>query len=245
MLRQQERRLPSLQALLLASQSGSSASNLQRKDESDSIDSKGSTGCTTTPTSSSPSSSSSSDYASTDGALPPGGSLRPEQVKHCLHHHMLSFTLQEYIQSTCPYTPLLESPEVSSANLGDASQKSAPSTSADRRHSSEDKPSGSKGRGGAERGAGAGRESSSTQQSSLSSTGGPSTDAQTLSSASSSSSSLQKLLLGKRFSACVGACMEVLSLRFGIYQAELLQIVNLGPTKPVEIYAIVEDCVNR
>ncbi|PHJ22598.1 dna-directed rna polymerase iii rpc9 [Cystoisospora suis] len=240
LLRHQERRLPSLQALLLNTPSNSNT-NASSQPKDPQLSSLGETSkAPTGPTTSASSPLTPSHYSSHTSFPSPGGSLRPENIKHYLHQHMLSYTVQEYIQSTCPYLPLLQEPSPSKGR-SETLQKNSPDTTVSRHPSISEE--GVQGGGGGER-----RDSYSNIPShffSSGAVGGGSQDPSSFSSSSSSCGGLQKILLGKRFLTCVGACMEVLSLRFGLYQGELLQIVNLGPTKPVEIYAIVEDCVNR
>ncbi|KEP64363.1 UNVERIFIED_CONTAM: DNA-directed RNA polymerase III RPC9 [Hammondia hammondi] len=219
LLRQQQRRLPSLQSLLLSHSSSSSSSGSSRQHGGESEK-----GAASSPT---------SDSAG-EGAC---GVLRPETVKAYLYHHMLNHTLQEYIHSTCPYLSLLDSSpqERLPAEKGvrDARPRvtfSAPQSRGSHRQDEKATPVGPSHNAPATEG------SELRQFRSGSCLGGGPSPMVTR--------GLQKLL-GRRFFSCVGPCLEVLSLRYGLYQAELLQMLNLGASKPVEIYAIVEECAIR
>ncbi|KFG46837.1 DNA-directed RNA polymerase III RPC9 [Toxoplasma gondii p89] len=219
LLRQQQRRLPSLQSLLLSHSSSSSSSGYSRQHGGESEK-----GAASSPT---------SDPAA-EGACEV---LRPETVKAYLYQHMLNHTLQEYIHSTCPYLSLLDSSpqERLPAEKGvrDARPRvtfSAPQSRGSHRQDENVTPVGPSHNAPATEG------SDLRQIRSVSCLGGGPSPMVTR--------GLQKLL-GRRFFSCVGPCLEVLSLRYGLYQAELLQMLNLGASKPVEIYAIVEECAIR
>ncbi|PFH32656.1 DNA-directed RNA polymerase III RPC9 [Besnoitia besnoiti] len=216
LLRQQQRRLPSLQSLLL---NHSSSSNTHAARESAPGDREGVSGAT---------SAARADPAASDAP----SVLRPEAVKTYLHQHMLNYTLQEYIQATCPYLSLLDTgpPQRLSSDKSPRGQRPRPGAGVQQKKPARAGDDKSHLQPGAEGPAG-GRLSRSG-----SAAGGV--------AAPGATRGLQKLL-GRRFFTCVGPCLEVLSLRYGLYQGELLQLLNLGASRPVEIYAMVEECAVR
>ncbi|CBZ50386.1 conserved hypothetical protein [Neospora caninum Liverpool] len=212
LLRQQQRRLPSLQSLLLSHSSSSEA----RQNAADEPEKGGASSAVSDPAG-----------GPADGA---SRVFRPETVKAYLYQHMLNHTLQHYIESTCPYLSLLDtSPQERQSAETSGRERTRPV---------------------AQHGRGTARQDDKCSRAAL----GPSTHEGNESRRSGSAlgggpsamvaRGLQKLLC-RRFFSCVGPCLEILSLRYGLYQGELLQMLNLGASKPVEIYAMVEECAVR